>query len=238
MQPDLAVIVPSRGRPGNITRLIQAWKATTTAAARLLVVTDPDDPQAPGYEALQIGAHGDAFAHIILDPGGKRLRLGGILNHIGYGLATETPAFAVGFMGDDHLPRTQGWDEAVLDALNELRSGIAYGNDLLQGERLPTAAFITADIPRTLGWMVPPGLIHLYADDAWLALGQAMGRLRYLPDVVIEHLHPDAGKADRDAGYDEANAPAVGTADKAAFEAWRADGLPSDLQRLRTAGIC
>lgn len=229
LQPELVVIVPSRGRPGNIARLIEAWKTTTTAAARLLVVIDDDDPHLAQYTQLD------------WQPGttlwiGPRMRLCGTLNDTVTRLK-DTPR-AVGFMGDDHLPRTQGWDTAILDALTEFGSGIAYGNDLLQGERLPTAAFITADIVRTLGWMVPPGLIHLYADDAWLALGQAMGRLRYLPDVVIEHLHPDAGKAGRDAGYDEANAPAVGTADKATFEAWRADGLPSDLQRLRAAGIC
>jgi hypothetical protein len=127
---------------------------------------------------------------------------------------------------------------AITDALTELGSGIAYGNDLLQGERLPTAAFMTSDIIRTLGWMCPPTLEHLYIDNAWLELGRAMGRLRYLPDVVLEHLHPDAGKAQQDQTYAEANHPDRDRRDKAAFEAWRRDGLPRDLELLRAAGIC
>jgi hypothetical protein len=234
----MLVIVPSRGRPQNIDRLIEAWKATVRGKTLLLIVTDPDDPEAPAYEAMQLGQHGNRFGHIILDAGGKRLRLGGILNWIGRAYATETPVRAIGFMGDDHVPRTEGWDAAVADALTELGSGIVYGNDLLQGERLPTAAFMTSDIIRTLRWMCPPGLEHLYIDDAWRELGQGMGRLRYLPDVVIEHLHPAAGKAQRDPGYDEANHPDQDQRDKHTFLTWYREELPLNLELLRARGLC
>lgn len=235
---DLLVIVPSRGRPENVARLMEAWKATVSGDTKLFVITDPDDPRANDYDEVQIGASDDRFGRIILDPGGERLRLGGILNYIGYAYAHETPLPVLGFMGDDHLPRTVGWDLAVLGTLQELGSGIVYGNDLLQGERLPTAAFMTSDIIRTLGWMVPPGLVHLYIDDAWRELGAAMGRLRYLPDVVIEHLHPAAGKAPRDSRYDEVNSPERDRLDRAAFDAWMRDGLPGNVAKLREAGLC
>lgn len=235
---ELLVIVPSRGRPENVARLMEAWKATVSGDTKLFVVTDPDDPRADGYDELQIGASDDRFGRIILDPGGERLRLGGILNYIGYAYAHETDVPMLGFCGDDHLPRTEGWDTAVLAALHDLGSGIVYGNDLLQGERLPTAAFMTSDIIRTLGWMVPPGLIHLYIDDAWRELGNAMGRLKYLPDVVIEHMHPAAQKASWDHRYAEVNAPEVAAADKATFDAWMAEGLPAAVAKLREAGLC
>lgn len=235
---DLLVIVPSRGRPENVVRLIGAWKATVRDDAKLFVVTDPDDPTADDYHGLQIGADDDRFGHIILDPRGERLRLGGILNYIGYAYACEPDVPVLGFVGDDHLPRTEGWDTAVLAALHDLGSGIVYGDDLLQGQKLPTAVFMTSDIIRTLGWMVPPGLVHLYIDDAWRELGAAMGRLKYLPDVVIEHMHPAAQKASWDHRYAEVNAPEVAAADKATFDAWMAEGLPAAMAKLREAGLC
>lgn len=235
---ELIVIVPSRGRPGNIPRLIEAWKQTVRGNTLLLMITDPDDPELSGYSDLQIGANGNTFGHIIFDSGESRLRLGGILNYIGYAYATESPTRCVGFMGDDHLPRTEGWDTAVTAALTALGSGIVYGDDLLQGEKLPTAAFMTADIIRTLGWMAPPGLVHLYIDDAWRELGQAMGRLKYLPDVVIEHMHPAAHKAPWDHRYAEVNAPTVDAADKATFDAWMANDLARNVEALRAAGLC
>lgn len=236
----MVVIVPSRGRPANAARLIEAWKATTRGETLLAIVTDADDPEAYAYDELQLGEHGHGFIgrFILGAVDGQRLRLGGILNRIGYGYATESFARVIGFMGDDCVPRTEGWDLAVTDALTELGSGIVYGNDLLQGEKLPTAAFMTSDIIRTLGWMCPPTLEHLYIDNAWLELGRSMGRLRYLPEVVLEHMHPDAGKAVQDGTYREANAPERDRRDRAAFEAWRSVQLPRDLELLRAAGLC
>ena len=234
----MTVIVPSRGRPENIRRLAEAWIATgASSGTALIVAVDEDDPQRHEYEELAPSI-ADFGGVLILNTSEPRIRLGGILNYLGYAYATESLSQYIGFMGDDHLPRTPCWDTAVSGALDDLGSGIVYGNDLLQGEKLPTAAFMTADIIRTLGSMCPPTLEHLYIDNAWLELGRAMGRLRYLPDVVIEHLHPAAGKAATDQTYAEANAPDRYRRDRAAFETWRSDGLPRDLELLRAAGVC
>lgn len=227
---DLIVIVPSRGRPQNVARLIEAWKLTTaTLLASLVVAVDADDPLRPEYERIEMPVFGELVV-------GPRQRLGGTLNEIAR--AYTGKCTAIGFMGDDHVPRTTGWELAILGSLQELGAGIVYGNDLLQGEKLPTAAFVTSDIIRTLGWMVPPGLVHLYIDDAWRELGHAMSRLRYMPDVVIEHLHPAASKAAWDDRYAEVNSGAQAAADKAAFDAWTVDRLPKDVAKLREAGLC
>lgn len=235
-QPDLAVIVPSRGRPHNIARLLDAWDSTrrpSTVTAELWVIVDWDDPTRPAYEALLTGER-DYFD--IYQPHPIRRPIGPLVNDLARNLAYR--AKRIGFTGDDHLPRTDCWDGAIVDALDTLGSGIVYGNDLLQGERLPTAAFMTSDIIRALDWMCPPTLEHLYIDDAWGEIGRGMNRLRYLPEVIIEHLHPHAGKAEYDQTYAEANAPDRNDRDKAAFEAWRRDQLPRDLAKLRAAGIC
>jgi hypothetical protein len=220
---DLLVVVPSRGRPANIAELLEAWRATN-ASADLLVAADEDDPQLPTYRALDWGCRA-------LLTTGPRLRLGPTLNAIA--LEQARRYFAVGFLGDDHRPRTQDWDKRFVGALRELRTGLAYGDDLLQGENLPTAVAMTSDIIRTLGYMVPPGMVHMYIDNAWLALGRELGRITYLPDVVIEHLHPVAGKAAWDDGYAEVNSPQMYARDRQVFDQWLEESLPVEIPRLR-----
>lgn len=229
---DLVVIVPSRGRPHRLAELAQDFAATAGPEARMVVAVDDDDPQLDAYKQLAIFDLPQFHLRV-----GRRLRLGGTLNEA----AAEYVGWydAIGFMGDDHRPRTEGWAQQILAGLRAPGGvHIVYGDDRLQGARLPTAAFLSSDLVRALGWMALPGLQHLYVDNAWLELGRAARVLGYLPDVVIEHMHPGAGKAPWDAGYAEANAPEVDAADKAVFERWRADGLAADVERLRAAGVC
>src|ERR1022692_4739674 len=65
-------------------------------------------------------------------------------------------------MGDDHLPRTPGWDRLLLDGLADMGGGFAYGNDLYQGEILPTAVAVSSPIVAALGWMCLPALNHMF----------------------------------------------------------------------------
>lgn len=211
---DLTVIVPSRGRPHNISRLMQGW-ADTEATAILAVVCDDDDPELSGYP-------GDV--QVV-----ERKRLGPTLNEVA--LSVTTPY--VGFMGDDHLPRTQRWDEAICAALSELGTGIVYGDDGLQHEALPTAVFMTTNIVQALGYMVPGGLVHLYVDNAWKDWGQRADCLCYLPEVRIEHLHPANGKAPHDAGYAESNSGARDAADKSLYQAYVSSQLENDVAKIR-----
>jgi len=142
--------------------------------------------------------------------------------------------FAVGFMGDDHRPRTVGWDAAYLNVLYNLGTGLVYGNDLLQGEIIPTQVAMTTDIPKTLGYMIPREFQHLFVDNVWKDWGNGIQRLEYLPDVVIEHLHPLAGKAVMDGNYEAVNSGAIATADGTSYKAYHSSGrLRADITRLQ-----
>ena len=218
---DLCVIVPSRGRPGSIHRLIEGWKATG-AEAHLLVAIDDDDPERDAYLTMLSAHNEDRFIGLVI---GERRRLGPTLNHLAIAQAQRwtTP----GFMGIADLPQTPGWDVRMVKELEKLRSGIVYGNDLFQGPNLPTAVFMTSDIVRALGYMYPPGLIHMYGDNAWLAWGRGMGRITYLPDMVIEHLHAQAGKSEVDSSYTEVW-PYM-EIDRPAWEKYQANQLDIDI---------
>lgn len=220
---DLAVIVPTRGRPGNAFRLLQAWK-TTGAVCDLWFAVDQDDPQLADYQSADLWAH----AMVCKSDG-----MAAVLNETAARVVHAGRRY-VGFMGDDHLPTTTRWDHRIVAELDRLGTGIVYGNDLMQGERLPTAVFMTADIVRTLGYMCPPGFRHLYLDNCWKTWGEQLGRLAYLSDVVIEHLHPQAGgKAEWDSGYERVNSGEVWDHDGRAWVLYQAGQLQADVEKLR-----
>ncbi|MFC3986460.1 hypothetical protein [Streptosporangium jomthongense] len=221
---DLLVIVPSRGRPSNIAALHNAWESTAAGVADLLVAADEDDPTLKGYQQV-------CKARQIELTVGPRLRMCPTLSKIAVERAPHH--FALGFMGDDHRPRTRGWDRRYVNELHDLGTGIVYGDDLLQHDRLPTQVAMTSDIVQALGWMAPAGLKHLWVDNVWKDLGQAIGRLRYLPDVVVEHMHYLNGKAAEDDRYQEVNNSAAAEADRLAYAAWLEHDMPSDVAKLK-----
>jgi len=227
--PPLAVLVPTRGRPRNAARLQQAFTDTGSLNAALIFVVDADDPELPGYrERAGVGE----IAHLTVHDGEGGTGMSAALNHAAGRFAGEYSA--LGFMGDDHLPRTAGWDAHVLGALAGPGPAVVYCDDLLQGEALPTAAFMPSRLVRALGFMAPPVLRHLYVDNFWQELGQRLGGLRYLPDVVVEHLHPAAGKAAMDERYAAVNAPDADAADRRAWLDFRdGTGLAGALRRVR-----
>jgi hypothetical protein len=224
---DLLVIVPSRGRPERLRAMIEACLSLSEADTDIAVGIDDDDPATEAYEAFL-----RAFppGYVFYTKAGRRT-LGAWTNRIAAANIDQYRAFAS--LGDDHLPRTPGWDGLLLEAidkLNDTGSGIAYGDDLHQGAALPTAPVISSDIVEALGWMCEPSLAHMYLDNAWRDLGRAADCLAYVPGVVIEHLHPDAGKAVTDGTY--AASRTGEEADRQAYERWRAERMAADVAKV------
>lgn len=231
----LAVVVPSRGRPHTVAELAQSFRDTCTERTWLLFAVDEDDPEHQAYTdavAEQLVRHGRVT--MASQPNGTMVTA---LNHgarILLDAHEHVRPDAIGFMGDDHRPRTEGWDRAYLTALQSL-PGIVYGNDLLQGASLPTQCAISAPIVRALGHMAPEVLTHLYVDNYWRDLGRATGCLSYLPEVVVEHLHPMAGKAAWDDGHRRVNRPSVYERDGYAYAAYWGEHQARDVLAVRQA---
>jgi hypothetical protein len=230
--PGLVVIVPSRSRPEAVQRVVQAWEDTGAFTdARLRWVVDGDDPTLSGYISALTAAR-DRGCGVEWRVAPSWLPLVPKLNAAAVQVAAGDVA-AVGFAGDDHLPRTPGWAVRYVQALTELGTGIVYADDGYQHEALPTQWAMTVDVVRALGAMVPAGVEHLYCDNAVMDLGVAAGCLRYLPDVLIEHVHPVTGKVPTDAQYQRVNSRTQYRQDRPAYSRWRVDELPGQADRVR-----
>jgi len=166
----MLTIVPTRGRCDNAMRLFEAINATADFT-ELIFAIDADD--VAEYGDLMHATAGVNNVKIVI---AARMGMNGTLNHWANWMAPDYDYIC--FMGDDHLPITAGWDTKLCEAIGK-EAGIAYGNDLLQGENLPTAVVMSSRIIRALGFMSPPALKHLFLDNFWLAMGKALGNANY-----------------------------------------------------------
>lgn len=225
---DLTIIVPSRGRPLQLLELLAAIRATATSRVQVLVGLDDDDtsPYPTSYDRL-----GDVRIHR-----GPRQPLSGWTNYLALQAIRNGPMPRyLASLGDDHRPRTRGWDRKLMAAIESFGTpGFAYGNDLLQGASLPTAWVMSAEIVIHLGWMMLPTCDHMYVDNATLTLGKSINRIAYMPRVIIEHMHPAVGKSLMDDSYEATSSLTRYEADQQEFEHWRDNGgLNTAVAKLR-----
>ena len=210
---DVLVITPTRGRAARLAEMKAGTLRTSRAQTDIAVAVDSDDPAFDAYADLRTRADDRTIWY-----SGPRLSVSGWTNHVALEQMSGYRALMV--LGDDHIPRTEGWDTALLAAIDGMGgTGIAYGNDLLQGQALCTAAMMSSDIVAALGWMAHPGMKHYHIDNVWQDLGQDAGCLAYCPDVILEHCHPGNGKGTYDLTYTEESN--LGPGDQAAYMHWR-----------------
>ena len=194
MKKEILIIVPSRSgnsvRYPNVDRFIENWKLNSEGQSDLCIALDDDDDHKYPRRA-------DVIYEV-----NPRIRMIPTLNQIATKYKDQYKYIA--FFGDDHVIQTP-WETTFIEYFTENNGiGIAYGNDLLQGAKLPTAVCLTSNIVDKLGYMVPTNLIHMYADNFWLDLGHSLNIIKYFDDVIFEHIHPDNGKAVRDSQYADA----------------------------------
>lgn len=227
---NVVAVIPSRGRPERARLAVNALRERAVlASTEIVLVVDRDDPELRAYLDLTFEpARWPSVLVAVLEPevSGSLVRA---TNTIALRIVEDDPTAIVGNLGDDHVCRTRGWDRIVRAALD--RPGIAYGDDLLQRSRLPTAPFVSGQIVAALGWYFLPTLEHMYVDNALRQIGDRAGVLRYLPELVIEHVHPGAGKAELDDGYLRADASTE--RDRAEYHRWRETSMRNDVRAVR-----
>jgi hypothetical protein len=231
---DLLIVVPTRSRPHNLRPVVEAWCATGGFDdAELLFVADADDPLLDEYLNAAQEASRETRERVTVQVAPTWQQLVPKLNTaVMLDVEMNPRRFAVGFAGDDHRPRTPGWAGTLLDVLRELGTGLAYPDDGYQHDRIPTSWAMSTDIVRALGAMVPAPVEHLFCDNAVRDLAATAGCLRYVPEVLVEHLHPVAGKADRDEQYDRVNSRRQWRADQQAYREWCTRTLPQQAEQV------
>lgn len=196
------ILCPTKSRPHAVAETYESWKATSNGdISQLIFVIDP--------ESVETYPKGYTYFYSSSDSKGmvKAVNEASLFYTEGHNM----------FIGDDHRFRTPEWDVTFND-LCENNFAILYGNDLLQGERLPTAACLSRKVVDAMEGIMCPGTIkHLYVDDYWLKLGRDTNIIKYFPHIIIEHCHPGVGKAEWDEQYKIVSTPEGASKDNSAF---------------------
>ncbi len=225
MARGLLTLVPTRNRVEKALDLLDVFYETSTDdSSGLLFVVGTEDPRYREYYRSIPKNHFIDFPDR------------GMVKALNYAAPLYAGEYeAIGFMGDDHRPRTSGWDERYLRALKGLGGGFVYGNDLLMGERIPTQVAISSSIIRALGHFGSRRFTHLNVDVSWKDMGIALNRITYLDDVIIEHMHPAVSKSKEDAGYRFVNSKTMVQKDDKAYADWKKYDFQDEVNRVKRA---
>ncbi len=217
----ILVIVPTRGRRKQCERLLESFEKTTDNAD-MVFVTDGDDRE------TYLGMDWGSALHAELEP---REYLSGKLNKTADSMVDAYDALM--FVGDDHEFQTEHWDTIFSEKLDSMGgTGILYPDDKRRKD-VPEIWLMTSDIVRELGWLASPTQQHYYLDNIIGELGKRSGLIRWVPEVVIEHLHYSVNQSvERDETY-VSTEEKFGTIDAQSYAHWRAVIMPHQISRLR-----
>ncbi len=217
----LGILLPTRGRPENLDRFIEAV-GRTAVDWHLYVRLDDDDTAFAEYLDVLDECGWDGKVSMFH---GDRTGFASSLNELA-GYADQEGMTHVGMFGDDVLPETPEWDLHLIAGLGG-DLGVSYGNDGLRDKHapdLPTHYVTQTEVYRRLGYLAPPDIRHLFLDNVARDVGRYLKNFVYVP-VNIQHLHPWAeGEHLNDTTYAEGGRnPDIRHADRMAYIAWTQD---------------
>lgn len=182
--PLFSIIVPTRGRPEGLQRLLDSLKATTSHlnSLEVILVIDADDGK-----TLEFVYDDFPLKRVVVQPGLKM----GALNMAGYDAAIGD---YIMLLNDDVILRTQAWDEKILAGFKTFSDEIVlvHVNDKIFGEKLCTFPFLSRKYCEIASGICPGEYVRYRIDDHIynvFNLLAVMGKIRilYLPEVVFEH---------------------------------------------------
>jgi hypothetical protein len=182
----LSLIVPTRGRPIELRRLLDHVAHTIREPDRLeiVLVIDADDPA-----SRQVDHGGLRLERVIVPPGQTM----GALNSAGYEASAGRYLM---LLNDDVIPRTPGWDTVVRHVFAAHPDDIVlvHVNDLVMQRHLCTFPIVSRRFCEIVGGLCPLEYRRYRIDDHiedYFNLLAVLGRRRivYLPDVIFEHVN-------------------------------------------------
>ena len=198
----ISVICPTRKRTAHVKRLLDSIvdTASSTNNVETLFVIDDDDTESIKYFSSVNDEYNFDIKHVVVPR----------LEHIFSDLANQALPQCEGELflaiGDDGVFRTDNWDQMIIEQFEACPDKIllVHFNDLtshcgtLAGHLAVHQKWIN-----TVGYFSPPWFDGDWG-DWWLThVSNGVGRKKYRPDIVIEHMHITFGKADADETFYE-----------------------------------
>jgi len=213
----MAWFLPSYGRPEKLGALRDAPGGMPD---NVIVMVNADDPRRGDYETMSPWPiHFVSEGSRVCDVWREAFRL-----------FPDEPYY--GLLSDDTLPLTPGWHEKMVEAAGRHCFANPRGGPGWP-QKMRTAFCVGGDLVRAMGYLVPDGFRHSFADDMWDLIGATFRLIVPLPDVTVEHRHALYGTAENDGTY--ARGSANFEQDRERFRQWRTGGEWAETARRISA---
>lgn len=192
---EISIVIPTRGRPDKLLKMMNSVLNCASSPELIEFVLYIDNDDRSGYEMF------DNKAIIIK---GERTDFGMMFSLC---IQKATGRIIV-ICNDDVIVRTKKWDDIIYENLKLYPDNIflLYPNDLNKGEVLCTFPIFSKELFLKFPGMLPLNLtlLDLHIQDIFFQLkGLGVNRIKYLHNVVFEHLHYTIGKSSLDKTYSD-----------------------------------
>jgi len=223
MKEKILWIVPSRNRPEKLERFLNSWIVTSSGLSDMLIALDDDDSSCNHLF--------EKFPSVIWE---KNKKIKGasflaVLNSVANRYVDHYSY--LGFNEDDCIFHTPNYESRFISKMKELgKNAIVYGNDMINKKDRIYFPVMDSSIVKRLGYMVPPTLRCMYADDFWRDMSKSLGTVFRFEDIKIQHFHytKDDGIADS-ISIDVNNSKAQ---DSVAYREYMQTTFISDMKKL------
>jgi hypothetical protein len=187
------VRMPTRSRFAQAIEVLAAYRSMAGMPITLEVVVDTDDETLTPEALYRLHALG-----CIITYGQHSTKI----EACNGGRVTEWDILVLA--SDDMRPAKDGWATRIVELFEEHYphlDGCLHFDDAYSHERVCTLPVMGRRIYDRFGQVYHSDYKSLFCDDEYTEVLQALGRLTYVNEILIEHMHPAAGKAKKDALY-------------------------------------
>lgn len=205
-------VMPTYRRPKQCADVINCIKAVGCSTPGIVVVNGMDDYME--YQKIQLPKDWE----MIFLP--QNIGCCGVMNWA-FNKYPNEPFY--GLLCDDEYIYSTGWDKTLIEAAGT--KYVAHANDGWQsGRRQHLFVTFGGDYLRQLGWWALPGLWHWYHDNIHENLAIGLPVDRFCQNVIGEHKHYLAGKAEKDYTYESGESR--NGVDQLVFQRWMVTDYP------------
>lgn len=210
----LLIKIPTRSRATEFLKLYKTYKALCTHPDTFFSITIDDDDYEINKEIY------DQVPEIV--KGFSRSKIHAINRDIPIGWDVILLA------ADDMFPLLHGFDQAIIDRMTEAfpdTDGALWFNDGHTTDRLNTLPIIGRKYYDRFGYIYHPYYYSLFCDNEFTDVAKKLNKIKYFPEIIIRHEHPDwGGKVPSDALYERNNK--FWAADQRTYNVRKLKGFP------------
>lgn len=181
--PTILVKFPSRSRPEKLFRTLDDYrKLHTHDNFKILLTLDLDDPTATNEEFKERLLN---YPEVFPIWGTSDCKVSAINRDICF---FDNYDILIVLSDDMHLQ--PGFDAEIIKAFQDGFSGLVHFNDGIANERLCTFPVMDRAYYNLFGFIYDPIYTSVCCDNHQMELAILLGKYKYIPVKVVQHIHP------------------------------------------------